>query len=74
MRTARSVVPAVFQNPEQWLDFSWSHGQRAMWEAVPVEQHQTLQEAAFRLLEDACSADGTITFTQEVRYTLGWRR
>jgi ubiquinone/menaquinone biosynthesis C-methylase UbiE len=73
VRTVRSVVSPVFKNPEHWLDFSWSHGQRAMWEAVPAEQHEALQDAAFRLLEESASKTGTITFTQEVRYTLGRR-
>jgi ubiquinone/menaquinone biosynthesis C-methylase UbiE len=71
VHTIRTVVPAIFRNPEQWLDFSWSHGQRAMWESVPAELHESLQEAAFAMLEDACAADATITFTQDVRYTLG---
>jgi ubiquinone/menaquinone biosynthesis C-methylase UbiE len=71
VHTVRTVVPAVFRNPEQWLDFSWSHGQRARWENVPAGLHQPLQEAAFALLEDACADDGTITFNQDVRYTLG---
>jgi ubiquinone/menaquinone biosynthesis C-methylase UbiE len=73
VRTVRSSVPAIFRNPEQWLDFSWSHGQRAMWENVPTEMHESLQEAAFALLEAASAVDGTITFTQDVRYTLGRR-
>jgi ubiquinone/menaquinone biosynthesis C-methylase UbiE len=71
VHTVRTVVPAIFRNPEQWLDFSWSHGQRAMWENVPAELHDSLQKEAFALLEDACAVDGTITFTQDVRYTLG---
>jgi ubiquinone/menaquinone biosynthesis C-methylase UbiE len=73
VRTVRSAVPAIFKNPEHWLDFSWSHGQRAMWENVPPELHEQLQDAAFRILEQASSKTGTITFTQEVRYTLGRR-
>jgi ubiquinone/menaquinone biosynthesis C-methylase UbiE len=73
VRTVRSVVSPAFKNPEHWLDFSWSHGQRAMWEAVPAEQHEALQDAAFSLLEESASKTGTITFTQEVRYTLGRR-
>jgi ubiquinone/menaquinone biosynthesis C-methylase UbiE len=73
VHTVRSTVPAVFRNPEQWLDFSWSHGQRAMWENVPAELHETLQDQAFAVLENASSEDGTITFNQDVRYTLGRR-
>lgn len=73
VRTTRAVVSPVFRNPEHWLDFSWSHGQRAMWEAVPPKKHEALQDAAFSLLEAASSKTGAITFTQEIRYTLGRR-
>ena len=73
VRTVRSAVSAIFKNPEHWLDFSWSHGQRAMWENVPPELHEEIQIAAFRLLEQASSKTGTVTFTQDVRYTFGRR-
>ena len=73
VRTVRAEVSAVFKNPEHWLDFSWSHGQRVMWESVPADQHEALQDAAFVLLEGSASKTGTITFRQEIRYTLGRR-
>jgi ubiquinone/menaquinone biosynthesis C-methylase UbiE len=73
VRTVHSVVSPVFKNPEHWLDFSWSHGQRAMWEAVPTDLHASVQDAAFRLLEESSSKTGTIRFSQDVRYTIGSR-
>lgn len=69
VRTARRTVRATFADPQQWLDFSWSHGQRAMWEAVPQEQHDDVRDQAFALL------DGwdDLSFEQDVRHTLGRR-
>ena len=67
VRTAHRSVQVTFTDPTQWLDFSWSHGQRAMWEAVPPEQHDEVREQAYdvlRSLED-------LSFTQLVRHTLG---
>ncbi len=64
VRTAHGTVSVTFRDPEQWLAFSWSHGQRAMWEAVPAERRDEVRDGAYAVL-----ARGA-TFTQEVRYTL----
>lgn len=69
VRTARRKVRAEFAEPQQWLDFSWSHGQRAMWEAVPLEQRDDVREQAFALLERW----DDLSFDQEVRHTIGRR-
>lgn len=69
VRTALREVRAVFAGPQQWLEFSWSHGQRAMWEAVPPEQHDEVRDQAYAVLE---SFD-ELSFAQTVRHTLGRR-
>ncbi len=69
VRTAHRTVRASFANAQQWLDFSWSHGQRAMWEAVPEEERDDVRQRAFALLEGF----GDMSFTQDVRHTLGRR-
>ncbi len=69
VRTTHHTVEAVFRDAEHLLEFSWSHGQRAMWEAVPESERPSLRQwitAAAREIE-------TLRFTQEVRYTLGRR-
>lgn len=71
VRTVTRTVEASFRDPEQWLDFSWSHGQRAMWEAVPADRHDQLRREAFALLSDLPRPDGRIRLLQSVRYTLG---
>ena len=70
VRTEGVDAPVVFEDPEHWRAWSWSHGQRAMWESVPgAERDRVMAEAATRL-EAARDADGRITFTQHVRLTL----
>ncbi|MET3806892.1 ubiquinone/menaquinone biosynthesis C-methylase UbiE [Nakamurella sp. UYEF19] len=73
VRTESATVKAVLADPEHWLRFSRSHGQRAMWEAVPVEQHPDIESAASEMLEGFREPDGSIVFWQDVRYTFGRR-
>lgn len=69
VRTAHREVVAGFAHPQQWLDFSWSHGQRAMWEAVPAEKRDAVSDQLVSLLEGFAP----LGFQQTIRHTLGRR-
>lgn len=71
VRTAHLALRTVLTGPGQWRDFSWSHGQRGLWEAAGVEHHATLLADALALLEAAREPDGTVVLRQDVRCTLG---
>ncbi|GAA4359145.1 hypothetical protein GCM10023145_32590 [Angustibacter luteus] len=73
VRTETTTVDAVLRDPEHWHEFSWSHGQRAMWECVPPAERDALRDKAFGLLDDLRGDDGSIRLGQQVRYTLGRR-
>ncbi len=73
VRTARRTVVAEMRDAEHWHAFSWSHGQRAMWECVPDEERAAVRASATELLGAAARPDGGIGLRQEVRYTLGTR-
>lgn len=73
VRTSHLDIDAVFRDAEHWVDWSWSHGQRAMWEAVPQQQHAQVRAEIARILTAAQDDSGTITLRQQVRYTLGRR-
>lgn len=73
VRTVPDQVTAVFHDPEQFLAFSWSHGQRSMWEAVPQGDHARLREDVLAEIDRQRDATGSVTFVQEVRHTLGVR-
>lgn len=71
VQTVSGCVPVVFADPGQWEAFSWSVGQRAMWEAVPEPDRAAVRAEAFRRLAELGADDGPVTFTQPVRVTLG---
>ncbi len=73
VRTVAGTVGAVFRDPDQWHEFTWSHGQRAMWEAVPAGERATVRRAAYAILEPHRRDDGSIVLRQQLRYTLGRR-
>ncbi|MGI8614456.1 MAG: hypothetical protein ACR2KL_11015 [Nocardioidaceae bacterium] len=73
VRTARTLIEVTFTGPERWLAFSWSHGQRAMWEAVPLDLRERVRLETFIQLDEIAAADGHLRCSQDVRYTLGRR-
>jgi ubiquinone/menaquinone biosynthesis C-methylase UbiE len=73
VRTAHRVVRAVFRDAEHWLAFSWSHGRRALWEAVPDDRRPALREELLAELNRLSDDTGGLTLDQQVRYTLGHR-
>jgi SAM-dependent methyltransferase len=73
VRTASLTVPVRFADEEHWHTWTWSVGQRAMWEAVLEEQRAAVRAQAFERLQDNRDGDGRIGFDQQVRLTLGRR-
>ena len=43
-------ISVTFQDAEQWHTWSWSHGQRAMWEFVPEGERAAVKATAFECL------------------------
>ena len=70
VRTTHFDVEVTFADVDEWCVFSRSHGQRAMWEAVPDSAHDTVKSAAGKLLDQARGTDGRIHLHQRVRCTL----
>jgi ubiquinone/menaquinone biosynthesis C-methylase UbiE len=63
----------TFTDAEQWRLFSMSHGQRAMWDAVPDSERDVVLTRVNQRLADLAASDGTLSFTCWVRYTIGYR-
>ena len=59
--------------PSTSCEFSWSHGQRALWEAVPADERDGAPRADLDALAGMRDDAGGITLGQQVRYTLGVR-
>jgi SAM-dependent methyltransferase len=73
VRTAHREFEAVFRDAEHLVEFSWSHGQRVMWESVPADERPAVRERIVELAEGFGDEAGGFSFTQQVRYTLGRR-
>lgn len=73
VRTVHRTVEARFRDPEHFLEFSWSHGQRAMWEAVPPGSRDTVRSDVLDALDSLRDASGRIVLGQDVRHTLARR-
>ncbi|MBW0116924.1 class I SAM-dependent methyltransferase [Pseudonocardia abyssalis] len=73
VRTAHRTVEAVFRDADQLLDFTWSHGQRAMWEVVPTAEHAALARRIADIARQHGDGTGRLVFNQEIRHTLGRR-
>jgi ubiquinone/menaquinone biosynthesis C-methylase UbiE len=69
--TATTTIPVRFADADQWYRFSWSTGQRGMWLSVPEDVRPSVRAAAEERLLAHAAPDGSITFQQQVRYTLG---
>ncbi|HEX8498040.1 MAG TPA: class I SAM-dependent methyltransferase [Actinomycetales bacterium] len=73
VRTAGQEVVASLDGPQHWVRWSWSHGQRTMWEHVPEDQRPAVEAQAVELLAAMTDADGRIDLRQRVRHTVGVR-
>jgi len=71
VRTVTRTVEAVFRDPEHLVAFTQSHGQRAMWDAVPADEHDAMRARILELAASITDAAGHLALAQEVRYTLG---
>lgn len=73
VRTADRTVPVRFRDVDQLLAFTWSHGQRALWEAVPEERRGDLRAAVVAKVRQLGLGRGPIELTQRARSTLARR-
>ncbi len=71
--TAGFEVAVSFTDVAHWAAWSRSHGQRAMWNAVPPEHQAEVMEQARERLEACRTDDGSLVITQQIRVTTGIR-
>ena len=69
-RSVETSVPVRFEGPDHWYRFTMSTGQRGFWGLTPEDKRAGIREAATRIIQDAAAPDGSVTFTQGIRYTL----
>jgi hypothetical protein len=73
VRTADLDLEVVFADADQWHAWSWSHGQRAIWEKVPAANRDRVRAAAAERLERFRASDGQIRLVHRIRFTLAKR-
>ena len=67
------VCVLIFDNADQWLSWTRSHGARAYWDAIPAPERATVRTEVLRALGPMADASGRITQPTTVRYTLATR-
>lgn len=66
-------VPVRFEDPGQWIRWSWSHGGRALWEAIPEEGRGAARDEVLEVLGSMTGADGSLVHPFLLRYTVARR-
>jgi hypothetical protein len=73
VRTVTAPFEVVFASLDQWYAWSWSHGQRALWELVPDADLPAVRAAVGDALAPMRRPDGSLPLRQDVRYTMAAR-
>jgi ubiquinone/menaquinone biosynthesis C-methylase UbiE len=73
VRAEQFELSVRFEDPEHWYRWSYSVGQRRMWDSIPEDQRDEVRAEAFRRLDKVRDEHGRIGFDQQVRLTLGKR-
>lgn len=73
VRTSGFNLSVAFADVDQWYAWSWSHGQRAVWEQIPPADRDRVRGAAAELLAAHRDADGQIRFVHRIRLTTARR-
>lgn len=73
VRTVRVRLPVRFADKDQWHEWSRSVGLRAIWDAIPAAEVETVRQRAYAALDETRDEQGRMGFDQDVRYTIGRR-
>lgn len=73
VRVAKRNLDVAFTGPEEWLESSWSHGERRAFEAMTASDYQTFLENLPTALEPARGRDGRLHWKPTAIYAWGTR-
>jgi len=71
VRTLSFDLTVAFTDADEWYAWSWSHGQRAVWERIPLAERGQVRAAVAGRLAQARGPDGRLQLTQRIRLTTG---
>lgn len=67
------TVETRFADSEQWWQWLWSHGMRALLEMLPEDVLPSAREAAFEVMESARTPAGDFAIHTDIRVTTAKR-
>ena len=73
VRTVHRRFEVVYRDADQLIEVSWSTGQRALWEAIPQQDHPVISERVRHVFAELVGGPGPLRTEEDVRYTLGRR-
>jgi trans-aconitate methyltransferase len=73
VRSITETYDVVFDNADQWLSWSRSHGGRAYWDAIPADRRAAARTEAMAALAPLAEPNGRLVAATTVRYTLATR-
>ena len=62
-----------FRDPAHWVEWSWSHGARQLWEMVDEADRDAAHATAIDALSSLAEPDGSLVHEWRVRYTVARR-
>ena len=62
-----------FRDPEHWIEWSWSHGARQLWEMIDEADRGAAHADAVDALASLAEPDGSLLHQWRVRYTVARR-
>ncbi|WP_166346053.1 class I SAM-dependent methyltransferase [Phytoactinopolyspora limicola] len=69
-----TTYDVVYQDAEQWLQWTRTHGAVAFWEAIPPDRVASARADAITALDQLRAPDGQLHMPTAVRYTVTTRR
>jgi len=62
-----------FRDPDHWIEWSWSHGARQLWEMIDDADRPAAHATAVEALSSLAEPDGSLLHQWRVRYTIARR-
>ena len=72
-RTHEETVELRFPDGEAWCDWAWSHGMRALWEAIPEDRRADARRSARDAVAALVDGTGSAPLLIRIRYTTAVR-
>jgi len=69
IRSTTEVFTTTFRDAEHWIDFSYSNGMRAYWEAVSDETRGVMRADVAAAIDELADSQGSLTMDTGVRFT-----